>query len=198
MIVAEDVLKVICDKESLELFRIVALTRRDSNSNSNSSNTDDLVNKTKLTGEQYYSRISTLSNAGLVKSNNGKYALTAFGKVVYDIIQIKLQNAVNNYWKLKAIDSLEDSGALPVEEHKKLIDKLIDNQEIKAILVPDKDNNNNNNNNNNNKKLADQPLLNIEQQKALKQTHEENKKCKGEKYQREQQQTKSSENGFEH
>jgi hypothetical protein len=196
MIVAEDVLKVICDKESLELFRIVALTRRDSNSNSNSSNTDDLVNKTKLTGEQYYSRISTLSNAGLVKSNNGKYALTAFGKVVYDIIQIKLQNAVNNYWKLKAIDSLEDSGALPVEEHKKLIDKLIDNQEIKAILVPDKDNNNNNNNNN--KKLADQPLLNIEQQKALKQTHEENKKCKGEKYQREQQQTKSSENGFEH
>jgi hypothetical protein len=195
MIVAEDVLKVICDKESLELFRIVALTRRDSNSNSNSSNTDDLVNKTKLTGEQYYSRISTLSNAGLVKSNNGKYALTAFGKVVYDIIQIKLQNAVNNYWKLKAIDSLEDSGALPVEEHKKLIDKLIDNQEIKAILVPDKDNNNNNNNN---KKLADQPLLNIEQQKALKQTHEENKKCKGEKYQREQQQTKSSENGFEH
>jgi hypothetical protein len=50
---------------------------------------------------------------------------------------------------------------------------LIDNQEIKAILVPDKDNNNNN------KKLADQPLLNIEQQKALKQTHEENKKCKG-------------------
>jgi hypothetical protein len=197
MIVAEDVLKVICDKESLELFRIVALTRRDSNSNSNSSNTDDLVNKTKLTGEQYYSRISTLSNAGLVKSNNGKYALTAFGKVVYDIIQIKLQNAVNNYWKLKAIDSLEDSGALPVEEHKKLIDKLIDNQEIKAILVPDKDNNNNNNNNNN-KKLADQPLLNIEQQKALKQTHEENKKCKGEKYQREQQQTKSSENGFEH
>jgi hypothetical protein len=186
MIVAEDVLKVFCDKESLELFRIVALTKRDSN-----NNTDDLVNKTTLTGEQYYSRMSTLSNAGLIKSNDGKHTLSAFGKVAFYALTT-IENGASNYWKLKAIDSLEDSGALPVEEHKKLVDKLIDNQEIKAILVPDKDNDNNN------KKLADQPSLNIEQEKVLKQTHEENKKGKGEKYQLEQQQTRSSENGSEH
>ena len=36
-----------------------------------------------------------------------KHTLTAFGKVIYDITQITIENAVSNYWKLKGIDSLE-------------------------------------------------------------------------------------------
>jgi predicted transcriptional regulator len=140
MIVAEDVLKVISDKESLELFRIVALTKRDNN-NTNNNNTDDLMNKTKLTSEQYYSRISTLSNAGLIKSKNGKHTLSAFGKVAFYALTT-IENGASNYWKLKTIDSLEDSDDLPAEERKKLIDNLIDNQEIKDILVSYSGNNN--------------------------------------------------------
>src|SRR5689334_9910789 len=62
VIVAEDVLKVISDKESLELFKLVALTKR----NNSNYNTNALMSKTKLTSEQYYSRLSTLSNAGLI------------------------------------------------------------------------------------------------------------------------------------
>jgi hypothetical protein len=52
--------------------------------------------------------------------------------------------AVENHWKLKAIDSVEASSHLPAEERKKLIDNLLDNQEIKDLLVPDKHNDNNN------------------------------------------------------
>ena len=137
MIVAEDILKVISDKESLELFRIVALTKRDNN-----YNTGALMSKTKLTSEQYYSRMSTLSNAGLIKSNNGKHALSAFGKVAFYALTM-IENGVSNYWKLKTIDSLEMSNDLPAEERKKLIDNLLDYQEIKNILVPYNENNNN-------------------------------------------------------
>jgi hypothetical protein len=137
MIVAEDILKVISDKQSLELLRIVALTKRDNN-----YNTDALMSKTKLTSEQYYSRMSTLSNAGLIKSNNGKHTLSAFGKVAFYALTM-IENGVTNYWKLKTIDSLEMSNDLPAEERKKLIDNLLDNQEIKNILVPYNDNNNN-------------------------------------------------------
>jgi predicted transcriptional regulator len=72
MILVTDVLKAISDNRSLELFRIVALTRTDS---------DTLISKTKLTCKQYYSRMSRLMNAGLIKRKNGKYTLTAFGKV---------------------------------------------------------------------------------------------------------------------
>jgi hypothetical protein len=132
-----DVLKVISDKESLELFRTVALGKQD---------TDNLIGKSKakLTRKQYYSRMSKLMKAGLIQRKNGKHTLTAFGKIIYNIVQIKIENAVNNYWKLKAIDSLEASDHLPLEERKKLIDNLLDNQEIKDILVsPDKSNNEN-------------------------------------------------------
>ena len=100
--------------------------------------------------KQFYLRMSGLMKAGLIKRKQGKHTLTTFGKVVYDIILIKIENAINNYWNLKAIDSLEKSNDLPLEERKKLVNELIGNQEIKDILVPDNDNDNNNN-------LAGQP-----------------------------------------
>jgi predicted transcriptional regulator len=166
-----DVLKAISGQEALELLRIVART------NSYSDTGDTLKSKTKLSRKQYYSRMSGLMKTGLIKRRKGRHTLTAFGKVVYDT-QIRIENAVNNYLNLKAIDSLEDSNDLPAEERKKLIDNLIDSQEIKAILASDI--------NNNNKIESVEPLLGIEQQKARKQTHEENKKSKDEKHQREQ------------
>jgi predicted transcriptional regulator len=109
-----DVLKVISDKESLELFRTVALGKQD---------TDNLISKSKakLTRKQYYSRMSKLMKAGLIQRKNGKHTLTAFGKIIYNIVQIKIENAVNNYWKLKTIDLLEDFHTLSTTERKKII-----------------------------------------------------------------------------
>lgn len=122
------IIRAISDVKSLELFRIVALTK---------PNTEILVSKTKLTRKQYYSRMASLMNAGLVKRKNGKYTLSALGKVIYYISVATIENAVTNYWKLKAIDSLEMSKDLPAEERKKIIDNFIDNQGIKAILESD-------------------------------------------------------------
>jgi hypothetical protein len=155
VLVTTDVLKAISEEETLGLFRIVATST--TSSTINPFVTDVLISKTKLTRKQFYSRMSKLTKAGLIMRKNGKYKLTTFGKIIYHLVQIKIKNAINNYWKLKAIDSIEASNHLPAEEHKKFIDSLLDNQEIKAILVPDEDNDNNNN------KLADQPLLNKEQ-----------------------------------
>ena len=121
---ADLVLTAISDKQSLELFRFIAATNGDS---------DVLRDKLNLTRKQYYSRLSRMTKAGLVKRKNGKHFLTAFGKVVYDA-QTIIEKAVNNFWKLKAVDSLEQSGDLPEEERLKLIDGLLDNNEIKEIL----------------------------------------------------------------
>ena len=71
--------------------------------------------------------------AGLIMRKKGKYILSAFGKIIYHAL-VRMENAVSNYWKLKVIDSLEMSKDLPAVERKKIIDSLIDNQEIKAIL----------------------------------------------------------------
>jgi hypothetical protein len=121
---ADSVLSAIADKQSLELFRYIAVKNGD---------TDNLRTATNLTRKQYYSRISRMAKAGLVKRKNGKHSLTAFGKVVYDA-QTTIEKAVDNYWKLKAIDSLEMSDELPREERIKLIDNLLDNNDIKGIL----------------------------------------------------------------
>lgn len=119
------VLRTIADDKSLELFKTIAQGTIDS---------EGLKSKTKLTRKQYYSRLSRITKAGLVRKKSGKYLLTAFGKIVVDA-QTTVENALTSYWKLRAIDSLEMSNELPKEEQQKLIDTLLDNQELKGILV---------------------------------------------------------------
>jgi predicted transcriptional regulator len=121
---AATVLRTIADDKSIELFTTVALETIDSK---------NLKKKTKLTRKQYYSRLSRMTSAGLVRRKNGKYILTTFGRIVYDS-KVTIENALNNYWKLKAIDSLETSNEVPKEEQQKLIETLLENEKIKAIL----------------------------------------------------------------
>jgi len=70
-----------------------------------------------------------------VKRQKGRYLLTAFGKVIYSAqmnLEAKIENALDNYWKLKAIDSLEMPSR---EETGKVICALIENEEIKSVLM---------------------------------------------------------------
>jgi predicted transcriptional regulator len=124
-----NVINAISNDHSLDLFKAVAVTK--------ASNTDKFRKKIKLTRKQYYSRMSRMIKVGLIKRKNGKYFLTSLGKIVYEA-QAMIENALNDYWKLKAIDSLE--GALnielPTEERSKILDTLIDNHHIKEILLP--------------------------------------------------------------
>ena len=120
------ILDAISDKGASNIFKSIA---------SLDSNSEILITKLKLTRKQYYSRMSVLLKAGLVKRYKGRYFLTAFGKVVYNArvnLEAKIEDAISNYWKLKAIDSLEMPSG---EETEKVISVLIDNQEIRGILM---------------------------------------------------------------
>ena len=121
-------IKLISDDKSLLIFNTIFLASGDSS--------DILINHLKLTRKQYYSRITRLVKAGLVKRQKGRYFLTSFGTVIYDAQRL-LGNAVKNYWKLKAIDSLggATNDSIPKEERNKIIDKMINNREIKEILL---------------------------------------------------------------
>jgi predicted transcriptional regulator len=121
-------IKLISDDKSLLIFNTIFLASGDSS--------DILINQLKLTRKQFYSRITRLVKAGLVKRQKGRYSLTSFGMVIYDAQRL-LGNAVKNYWKLKAIDSLggATNDSIPEEERNKIIDKMINNREIKEILL---------------------------------------------------------------
>jgi len=123
-----DTLKAISDDKSLALFNTVALS---------SGNTGVLITRLELTRKQYYSRMSELINAGLMIRQNGKYFLTSFGKVVYEA-HVLIGKAIQIYWKLKAIDSIEMSSTnhdLSAEECKRIIETLIESNNIKNILL---------------------------------------------------------------
>ena len=116
----------ISDKKASNIFKSIALAHSD---------TDILITQLKLTRKQYYSRMSRLIQAGLVKRQKGRYLLTAFGKVIYGAqmnLEAKIENALDNYWKLKAIDSLEMPSR---EEIEKVISALIEDEEIKSVLM---------------------------------------------------------------
>jgi hypothetical protein len=94
------------------------------------------LKRTNLTTKQYYSRISGLTDAGLIKRHKKKYSLTMLGHVVYDS-QMIIGKTLAYYWKLKVIESVEmfTPSGLPNEEITQLINALIDNYRIKDILM---------------------------------------------------------------
>ncbi|MFL6507203.1 MAG: hypothetical protein ACJ704_04615 [Nitrososphaeraceae archaeon] len=71
--------------------------------------------------------------ADLIKRQNRRYYLTPFGKVIYCCIMIA-KNALNDYYKLKAVESTEGSD-FSNEDFGKLVDALIDNQQVKEFLT---------------------------------------------------------------
>lgn len=121
------ILKKISDDKALVLFNSIAV----------STDNERLIplREMNLSTKQYYSRISGLVDAGLIKRHKGKYFLTLLGKVVYNS-HMTIGKTLTYYWKLKAIESMEMStSGLPNEEKIQLINLLIDNHQIKDILM---------------------------------------------------------------
>jgi hypothetical protein len=127
MTAVADVLKTIAEDKSLVLFNAIALSNSDS---------DILRSTLHLTRKQYYARVSALLKAGLVKREMAKYYLTTLGMILYHTQEL-IGKALNQYWKLEAIDSINVNcnGGLPQDQFHRIIDKLITDQEIKDILL---------------------------------------------------------------
>jgi hypothetical protein len=125
------VLKLISDDKTRLIFNTIFLASGDSS--------ETLRTELKLTRKQYYSRISRLIKAGLVKRQKGKYFVTTFGKVIFDAHRL-LGTAIKDYWKLKAIDSLgiTNDSKMPKEQRKKIIEELIGNRQLKDISLSTK------------------------------------------------------------
>ncbi|MGI8831515.1 MAG: hypothetical protein ACR2IS_02625 [Nitrososphaeraceae archaeon] len=123
------IIKKISDDKALILFNYIAVSDGDRYLP---------LREMNLTTKQYYSRISGLLSVGLIRRDKGKYSLTLLGKVVYDS-QITIGKTLAYYWKLKAIESVEMSASVtagfPEGERVQLINALIDNHQIKDILM---------------------------------------------------------------
>ncbi len=120
-----DILQSILDSRSLDLFCSIA---------KRSVQSEELKETKGLSRKQFYTRTSQLLKQGLIQRNKGSFSLTSLGIIVYHA-QLVIETGVNNYWKLKAIDSIVSSGGIEEHERTKLIKTIIDDNRIEAILV---------------------------------------------------------------
>lgn len=82
--------------------------------------------------KRYYTRLSKLKNALIVRRKGRSYELTAFGSVIYDIIQtVKLAHEL--HWKLQVIDAIGDR--VPDAERQQIIESLIPDKSIRKTLI---------------------------------------------------------------
>jgi hypothetical protein len=74
-----------------------------------------------------------LIREGLIKRDRGRVFLTSLGKISYHA-KIKVENAIRIYWKLKAIDSIQDA-KMDLEERERIIRSIVGkDKSIEKIL----------------------------------------------------------------
>lgn len=129
MVSISDVLKVLMDDKSMDVFNSVASSRVDS--------VAILRKKLGLTRKQYYSIFHNLRNAGLILTRRRKPQLSYFGIVVYEVQKLLLKG-VQEYDKLQTIDSIQtkdDTAEMPIDERNKIINAMIKAKEIRDLLL---------------------------------------------------------------
>jgi hypothetical protein len=120
-----DFFNAISDDKSLTIFNTVAL---------NAGKTGILISTLGITRKQFYSKMERFMKLGLLVRRDGCYYLTSLGKIMYQLQGI-FGLALNNYWKLRAIDSLQTPGGLPEFEVNKLIESLLESQVLKDLIL---------------------------------------------------------------
>ena len=126
MISVTNILSALSDDKTFVLYNTIALEK--------GRDFDTLIKNMGLTQHQYYSRILKITQAGLVKRENGEYVTTALGNIVYEAVSM-IGKALNHFWILKAIEAFQSSAKIESNENiSKLIDSLIDDPKIKKIL----------------------------------------------------------------
>ena len=127
MISIVDILSALSDDKAFILYNTIALGK--------GRDFKNIIRNMGITPHQYYSRILKITQAGLVKRENGEYVTTALGNIVFEAVSM-VGKALNHFWVLKAIESFQSSVAIDSKEQmSKFIDSLIDDPKIKKILT---------------------------------------------------------------
>lgn len=125
MISVFNVLRALSDPKVLAIFNTIALS---------DVGREFLLTHLNLSAREYYYRVSRLLRTGVITRKNGKYSVTAFGLLVYHA-QNLIGLALNSYWKLSAVDSLQSSHTIPRLEYNKIVSNLVSDDRIKEILT---------------------------------------------------------------
>ena len=119
-----DVLEAFSDQLSVDI--ITAISKHCTNS-------DDLMQMLNITRKQFYTRSSRLLKIGIISRKDGEIILTSFGRLVYKA-QTTIATAFSHSSELRMIDAIKSHSGMSEYEQKRIIDKLLDESELKRLI----------------------------------------------------------------
>jgi predicted transcriptional regulator len=122
MVTISEIFNVLSDDKSLMLFNAIAC-----------GSSEELLRKANVSEEHPYHIISTLLSIGLVRKQDDKYFVSSIGRIFYHAY-LNLSSGMDNMWKLKWIDILEESDKMPREELSRIINTVIRDHKIREII----------------------------------------------------------------
>jgi hypothetical protein len=114
------IFSVLSDKDSLKIIDTIV------------SRQQDLQMGDFDTPKRYYSRLSKLKKATIIRKKGKSYALTSFGSILYNTVQT-VKQAQGLQWKLEVVDAIDEN--LPQTERTSIIESLIPNESMRNILI---------------------------------------------------------------
>ena len=121
---APQVLEVLSDRISVDIFNAIA---------ENVTTSDNIIKLLGVSSKQYHTRYSDFLRTGLIKRRQSVLTLTCFGQLIYHSLLI-IATAFRHSSELMMVDGVKSTGAIPDNEQKDLIDKLIRNPSIQKLL----------------------------------------------------------------
>lgn len=112
-----EILRTLSDRASLKIISSVA---------DGVMSASEFSNRKDLSSKQYYSRTAQMIKKGLIRRDKGRLFLTSLGKISFHSL-LKMDYAIKNYWKLKAIDSMQDLSEMRRDERTRIIKTIIGN-----------------------------------------------------------------------
>jgi hypothetical protein len=87
-----------------------------------------------ISKKQFYVRLKRLRDLGFVEKRGSVYRTTTFGSLVYNGNIKTLEEILDNYWNLKAVDVLKSRQDFPLQQKEKVIEEIIRNTTLKDIV----------------------------------------------------------------
>jgi hypothetical protein len=123
-VTTEQIFTVLSDKTSVNLMKTAYAGRLTSS---------NYVGK--LSKKQFYTKLKRLCNTGLVeKREDAYYRTTTLGSLVYNGHVKTLEDALTNFWQLKAIDILKTREDFPSDRKESIIDEIVKGSNLKNFI----------------------------------------------------------------
>jgi DNA-binding HxlR family transcriptional regulator len=87
-----------------------------------------------ISKKQFYVRLKRLREAGLIDKRDTFYRTTTLGSLIYNAHVKTLEEALANFWQLKAIDVLKTRKDFPSFQKEVVIDEIIRGSNLKDIV----------------------------------------------------------------